>query len=87
MQEYDDAVVDCFLKNQLKLFPEKVARNRGEAEAFLEECMAVVLDSKEEVWEYYEETGIDLDGADIETLLEAEEIFAVDDGRYLILEN
>ena len=37
MQEYDDAVLKCFLKNQSKLFPEDVAASPEEAEAFLEE--------------------------------------------------
>lgn len=27
MHEYDDAVLQCFLENQLQLFPEKVARS------------------------------------------------------------
>ena len=43
MHEYDDAVLRCFIKNQRQLFPENVAENLDEAEAFLEECMAVVV--------------------------------------------
>lgn len=86
MHEFDDAVLDCFLKNQLQLFPEEVAANREEAENFLEECMAVVVDSPEEVMAYFEETGIDMDGADEETILEEAEVFEVGDGRYLIVE-
>ena len=73
MQGYDDAVLNCFLKNQGRLFPEEdVASSLEEAEAFLEECMAVVVDSAEEVQEYFEEEGIDMDGADLEELLEAD---------------
>ncbi len=86
MHEYDDAVLVCFIKNQGQLFSETVASNVDEAEAFLEECMAVVVDSVEEVLEYFEEAGIDVEGADEETILEAEEVFAVGDGRYLIVE-
>lgn len=86
MHEYDDAVLACFIKNQRKLFPETVAENLEEAESFLEECMAVVVDSVEEVLEYFEEAGIDLDGADEDTILEAEEVFDIGDGRYLIVE-
>ena len=87
MQGYDDAVLNCFLKNQGRLFPEEdVASSLEEAEAFLEECMAVVVDSAEEVQEYFEEEGIDMDGADLEELLEADEVFEVGDGRYLIVE-
>lgn len=55
MHEYDEAVLKCFVKNQLQLLPEKVAENIDEAEAFLEECMAVVVDSLDEVWEYFDE--------------------------------
>ena len=57
-----------------------------EAEAFLEECMAVVVDSAEDVIAYFEEAGIDMDGADEESILEASEVFDVGDGRYLIVE-
>jgi len=86
MHEYDDAVLKCFLKNQCQLFPEEVATNLDEAEAFLEECMAVVVDSVEEVLEYFDEAGIDIEGADEESILEADEVFDIGDGRYLIVE-
>ena len=87
MHEYDDAVLTCFLKKQLQLLPEKVADNIDEAEAFLEECMAVVVDSLDELWEYFDEEGIDLDGMDKEEILDAPEVFDVGDGRYLIVES
>lgn len=86
MHEYDDAVLRCFLKNQLQLFPEEVAETMEEAESFLEDCLAVVVDSVDEVIEYFEEEGIDMDGADGEEILEAAEVFDVGDGRYLIVE-
>lgn len=86
MHEYDDAVLTCFLNNQSQLFPEDVANSMEEAEAFLEECMAVVVDSAEDVIAYFEEAGIDMDGADEESILEASEVFDVGDGRYLIVE-
>jgi len=86
MHEYDDAVLKCFLDNQLQLFPEEVAETLEEAESFLEEVMAVVVDSVEEVIEYFEEEGIDMDGADGEEILEASEVFDIGDGRYLIVE-
>lgn len=87
MQVYDEAVLKCFLDNQGKLFPEEdVASSLEEAEAFLEECMAVVVDSPQEVQEYFDEEGIDMDGADLKELLEADEVFDVGDGRYLIVE-
>ena len=86
MHEYDDAVLKCFLENQLQLFPEEVADTLDEAESFLEEVMAVVVDSVEEVIEFFEEEGIDMDGAEGEDILEAAEVFDVGDGRYLIVE-
>ena len=79
MHEYDDAVLKCFMKNQCQLFPEEVATNLDEAEAFLEECMAVVVDSVEEVLEYFDEAGIDIEGADEESILEADEVFDIGD--------
>ena len=48
--EYDDAAVLCFLENQRQLFPEDVAENESEAEAFLEDCMAVIADSARRYW-------------------------------------
>ncbi len=86
MHEYDDAVLKCFLKNQLQLFPEEVAETLEEAENFLEEVMAVVVDSVDEVIEYFDEEGIDMDGAAGEEILEAAEVFDIGDGRYLIVE-
>lgn len=83
---FDEKVVQCFLENQLQLYPEKVAETYEEAENFLEECMAVVVNSVKEVWEFFEEEGIDMEGADEEEILEAEEVFDVGDGRYLIVE-
>ena len=83
MHEYDDAVLRCFLENQGQLFPEDVASTPEEAEAFLEDCMAVVVDSAEEVEEDLEEEGLDSGEEDV---LEAAEVFDVGDGRYLIVE-
>lgn len=84
MHEYDDAVLQCFLERQGQLFPENVADSPEVAEAFLEECMAVVVDSAKEVREYFEEAGVDMEDAD--SILEADEVFDVGDGRYLIVE-
>lgn len=86
MYEFDNAVLECFLKNQLQLFPEPVADSLEEAENFLEECMAVVVDSLEEVIEFFEDEGIDMEGAMDEEILEADEVFDIGDGRYLIVE-
>jgi len=84
--EFDTLVLDVFLEKQLQLFPEEVATNREEAEEFLEDCMAVVVDSLEEVIEYFEEEEIDMGIEKDEDILEASEVFEIGDGRYLIVE-
>ena len=86
MHEFDDAVLECFLENQLQLFPKPVVENLEEAESFLEDCMAVVVDSVEEVIEFFEEEGIDLEGTMDSDILDADEVFDIGDGRYLIVE-
>lgn len=87
MHEFDDAVLQCFLDNQGQLFPEEdVASNLEEAEAFLEESLAVLVNSIDEVWNYFEEAGVDVDGARGDEILEADEVFDIGDGRYLIVE-
>lgn len=84
--EFDIEVLDCFIENQLKLFPKPVCETREEAQDFLEEVMAVVVDSVEEVWEYFDEEGIDVEDLDENSITEADEVFEVGDGRYLIVE-
>ena len=87
MHEFDDAVLKCFLDNQSQLFPEEdVASTMEEAESFLEECFAVVVNSVDEVWDYFEEEGIDMEGMEGDEILDAYEVFDVGDGRYLIVE-
>lgn len=86
MTQFDAAVLDAFLEQQEKLFPEIVADTREEADDFLAECMAVVVDSKKEVWDYFEEEGVDIAEMDEDDILEADEVFEVGDGRYLIVE-
>lgn len=86
MAQFDTAVLDAFLKQQGKLFPENVADTREEADDFLGECMAVVVNSKKEVWDYFEEEGIDIAEINEDEILEADEVFEVGDGRYLIVE-
>ena len=80
---FDKKVLKCFLDNQLQLFPEEVASTEDEAAEFLEEMFAVVVKGKKEVLEYFEEEGTDID---VDTILEACEVFDIGDGRYLIVE-
>ena len=98
---FTEECINTFLENQEQLFPQPVAESYEAAEAFLEDCMAQVVDSIEEVREYLEEIGADVDGmsdeeleeagADVEgmsdeELEDASEVFALPDGKYLIVE-
>ena len=49
---YKKEYVQTFLEKQGQLFDEPVADDFEEAEAFLEDCMAVVLDSLKDVKKY-----------------------------------
>lgn len=86
MYEYDEECLEVFLKKQLQLFDEPVAENLDEAEAFLEDCMAVVVNSLKEVREYFDENGTDISYMSDEDLEEASEVFALPSGRYLVVE-
>lgn len=86
MYEYDEECLQVFLQNQGKLFDEPVAETPEEAEAFLEDCMAVVVDSIQEVAKYFLEEGVDVEGMSLEELEEASEVFALPSGKYLIVE-
>ena len=78
MPEFDEKVLDVFLEKQLQLFPEEVAATREEAKDFLDECMAVVVKGAEE--------GVDISEMNEADILDADEVFAIGDGRFLIVE-
>lgn len=86
MQEYSEECLKVFLDNQEQLFDEPVAETMEEAEAFLEDCMAVVVDSLDEVRDYMEESGMDVQDLSEEELEEASEVFPLPGGQYLIVE-
>ena len=84
---FTEECINTFLENQEQLFPEgDVVSSLEEAEEFLEENFAVVVNSLREVWDFFEEEGIDMDGADEDEILNADEVFEIGDGRYLIVE-
>ena len=85
MNGYSEECLNVFLRDQGKLFDEPVAETPEEAEAFLEDCMAVVVDSLREVREYFEESGADVEHMSDEELEDASEVFALPDGKYLIV--
>ena len=82
---YTEECITTFLKKQGQLFDESVAETYEEAEEFLEDCFAVVVNSIKEVREYLEESG-DLEGMTDEELEEACEVFALPSGKYLVVE-
>lgn len=83
---FTEECINTFLENQEQLFPQAVAESYEAAEAFLEDCMAQVVDSIEEVREYLEESGADVEGMSDEELEDASEVLALPDGKYLIVE-
>ena len=83
---YTEECINTFLEKQGHLFPQPVAESYEAAEAFLEDCMAAVVNSIAEVREYLEEMGADVDGMTDEELEDASEVFALPDGTYLIVE-
>lgn len=83
---YTKECLEVFLKNQEQLFDEPVAETLEEAEEFLEDCMAVVVNSIKEVRRYFDEEGADIEGMTDEELKEACEVFALSGGKYLIVE-
>lgn len=86
MGEYSEECLLTFLKKQSQLFDEPVAGTIEEAEAFLEDCMAIVVDTLDDVREYLEENGIDVEGMSRDELEEASEVFSLPSGQYLIVE-
>ena len=86
MGDYSEECLLTFLKQQDRLFDEPVAETMEEAEAFLEDCMAVVADSISEVRKYLSGMGADVDGMSDDELEEASEVFVLPDGKYLIVE-
>ena len=86
IMEYDEIVLQTFLKNQGKLFDENVAETLEEAKEFLEDCMALVFPNIKEVRKYWEEEGMDIEELSDEELKEELEVFEIPDGRYLVVE-
>ena len=82
---FDKDVVNYFLENQTQLFDEEVATTPDEAQDFLEDSMAEVVDNIEEVMEYFDEMGVDTDGLSEDEIVQQPEVFALPDGRYLVV--
>ena len=79
---YDKIVLETFIKNQGQLFDESVADTIEEADDFLDMMMATVVENKKQVQQYFGDGEVDIEG----DILDAAEVFAIPDGRYLIVE-
>lgn len=86
MAEFSTICLNTFLENQDRLFDEPVAETLEEAEAFLEDVMACVVDSIDDIRDYLEESGMDVDGMTDDEIEDAAEVFALPGGGYLIVE-
>lgn len=86
MYEYDEECLQTFLEKQGQLFDEPVAGTIEEAETFLEDCMAVVVNNIEEAKRFLEEEGMDVEGMSMEEIEESAEVFVLPSGQYLIVE-
>lgn len=86
MNQFDELCLNYFLEHQGQLFREDVASTLEEAEEFLEDCLAVICSSLEEVKDYLDENGADVSGMSLKEIEEASEVFSLPDGRYLVVE-
>lgn len=86
MFEYDKECLETFLEKQSQLFSEPVAETLEEADAFLDDCMAVVFNSLKEIKKYWDDNGVDVQGMSLKDIEEAQEVFSLPSGRYLVVE-
>lgn len=87
MYQYDKECLTTFLKVQDKIYKEKVANTLEEADEFLQDCMAIVLNSVKEIKDYWDEVGIDIAGMSLEEIEQSEEVIKLPSGRYLVVES
>lgn len=86
MYQFDEECLTTFLEVQDKIYKEKVANTLEEADEFLEECMAIVVNSVKEIREYWDEMGLDIAGMTSEEIEQSEEVIKLPSGRYLVVE-
>ena len=86
LQGLDAECAKVFLEQQTKLFDERVVEDEDEALEFLEDCFACVLDTPDQIREYWEENGTDAMGMSDEEIIDSLEVFKLPSGKYLIVE-
>ena len=82
---YSKEVLDVFLANQLKLFPQKVADDYEEADEFLDMVCATIVNNKKELKEYLSDN-MDISELSDDSIDQIEEVFQLSNGKYLIVE-
>ena len=82
---FEKDVLNYFLEKQGQLFDEEIASTPDEASDFLEESMSVVVENIEEVIEYFDEMGVDTEGMSEDEIRQQSEVFALPDGRFLVV--
>ena len=80
--QYEKSVLETFIKKQVLLFDEVVAEPLEEADEFLDFMMVTVVDNEKQLKSYFDELGVDTE----DDILNAAEVFKLDDGRFLIVE-
>lgn len=86
MEGYEKECAGVLLKEQERVFGERVAETEEEAIDFLKDCFAVVLSGAKEIREYWDECGIDSEGMTDDEILEADEVFELPCGKFMVLE-
>lgn len=86
MDSFDKECLETFLEKQTQLLDEPIAETLEEANTFLEDAMAVVCKNIKEVKEYWDENGADTYGMTLEDIKNAQEVFALPSGRFLVVE-
>lgn len=87
MYQYDKECLTTFLKKQKEIYKETVAETEAEADEFLTDCMAAVLNSPKEIKEYWDDMGIDVQGMTLEEIEDSIEVIKLPSGRYLVVES
>lgn len=83
---FKEQYVKTFLEKQSQLYDEPVAETLEEADEFLDISMATVCDNMKDVKSYLKEIGADICGMTLEDIEDMPEVFAMPDGKYLVLE-
>ncbi|PXV95744.1 hypothetical protein C8E03_101374 [Lachnotalea glycerini] len=86
MYHYDEECLKTFLEKQKQIYKENVAETLEEADEFLEDCMAIVVNSQKEIKVYFDEVGVDVQGMSLNDIENCDEVIKLPSGRYLVVE-